>query len=210
MMRLAIALLVLLSVHFSFAQESGVGDDKVRAAVGRMLADYPQSALQDIYKSFFQERFGPGHIVADTAIAASCLRRELETMNSAGNLLYEPTGVNGAYYRVSLSVIKKGIVSFDLYFSAFLRSVREVKAVDAEMWKTEWAHIKNVIDTMPLDLPNYAEETAAIEKMLAAGHYAVHHSRLYNEHYSPHYRIIAKDIFEAELLPLIEEFYGKQ
>lgn len=209
MMRLAIAILVLLSVRFSFAQEGGANDNKVRAAVNRMLANYPQSALQDIYKSFFQERFGPGHIVADTAKAAAYLRRELETMSSAGNLLYEPAGVDGAYYRVSLSVIKEGIVPFDLYFSSFLRSVKEVKAVDVEIWKTEWAHIKSIIDTMPLALPDYATDAAAIEEMLAAGHYAVHHSRLYNEHYSPHYRIIAKDVFETELLPLIEKCYGK-
>ena len=48
----------------------------VREAVTRQMAAYPQSTLKDLYKNFFQDRFGPGHIIADTA-AGSYLRWEL-------------------------------------------------------------------------------------------------------------------------------------
>ena len=57
---------------------------------------------------------------------------------------------------------------------------------------------------MGLSMPNYDADAKAIADMLAEGHYAVHHSRLYNEHYAPHYRIMAREIFEKEILPLIE------
>ena len=180
------------------------GKSGVHTAVERMMADYPASTLQDIYKSFFQDRFGPGHMVADTAQAAAYLRHELESVENLDVKLYEPTGEHGNYYRVALAAIANGKVPFDTYLSCFLRSVREVDAVDVEEWAAEWARMEKVISSMDLGLPGYAEDAAAIEEMLASGHYAVHHSKLYNGHYAPHYRIIAKDIFEAEILPLLE------
>ena len=177
------------------------GKSGVHTSVERMLSDYPASTLQDIYKSFFQDRFGPGHIVADTAQAAVYLRHELESVDN----LDEPTGEHCNYYRVALAAIASGKVAFDTYLSCFLRSVREVEAVDVEVWAAEWALKEKVIASMDLGLPGYAEDAAAIEEMLSSGHYAVHHSKQYNAHYAPHYRIIAKDIFEAEILPLLNE-----
>ena len=180
------------------------GTSGVHTAVERMLSDYPASTLQDIYKSFFQDRFGPGHIVADTAQAAVYLRHELESVDNLDVKLYEPTGEHCNYYRVALAAIASGKVPFDTYLSCFLRSVREVEAVDVEVWAAEWALKEKVIASMDLGLPGCAEDAAAIEEMLSSGHYAVHHSKQYNAHYAPHYRIIAKDIFEAEILPLLE------
>lgn len=180
------------------------GKSGVHTAVERMMADYPASTLQDIYKSFFQDRFGPGHMVADTAQAAAYLRHELESVENLDVKLYEPTGEHGNYYRVSLATIASGKVPFDTYLSCFLRSVREVEAVDVEEWAAEWALKERVIASMDLGLPGYAEDAAAIEEMLSSGHYAVHHGKRYNGQYAPHYRIIAKDIFEAEILPLLE------
>ena len=180
------------------------GKSGVHTAVERMLSDYPASTLQDIYKSFFQDRFGPGHIVADTAQAAVYLRHELESVDNLDVKLYEPTGEHCNYYRVALAAIASGKVPFDTYLSCFLRSVREVEAVDVEVWAAEWALKEKVIASMDLGLPGYAEDAAAIMELLSQGHYAVHHSREYNAHYAPHYRIIAKDIFEAEILPLLE------
>lgn len=180
------------------------GKSGVHTAVERMLSDYPASTLQDIYKSFFQDRFGPGHIVADTAQAAVYLRHELESVDNLNVKLYEPTGEHCNYYRVALAAIASGKVPFDTYLSCFLRSVREVEAVDVEVWAAEWALKEKVIASMDLGLPGCADDAAAIEEMLSSGHYAVHHSKQYNAHYAPHYRIIAKDIFEAEILPLLE------
>ena len=180
------------------------GKSGVHTAVERMLSDYPASTLQDIYKSFFQDRFGPGHIVADTAQAAVYLRHELESVDNLDVKLYEPTGEHCNYYRVALAAIASGKVPFDTYLSCFLRSVREVEAVDVEVWAAEWALKEKVIASMDLGLPGCAEDAVAIEEMLSSGHYAVHHSKQYNAHYAPHYRIIAKDIFEAEILPLLE------
>lgn len=36
------------------------------------------------------------------------------------------------------------------------------------------------------------------------GNFIIHHSDKFGQVYNPHYRIIAKDIFESEILPLIK------
>ena len=204
MRRLVYTFLLIFAFVCADAQTKCVDTAAVRVAVERMLTDYPQSTLQDIYKSFFQDRFGPGHIVPDSAKAAAYLRHELASVDNLDVMLYEPTGDKGDYYRVALATIAGGKVPFDKYLSCFLRSVKEVQPVEVEHWAAEWQQIEGIIATMGLSMPNYDADAKAIAAMLAEGHYAVHHSRLYNEHYAPHYRIIAKDIFKKEILPLIE------
>ncbi|MBR0452370.1 MAG: hypothetical protein IIX29_00320, partial [Bacteroidales bacterium] len=71
-------------------------------------------------------------------------------------------------------------------------------------WAKEWASIEKIIRSMSLDLPNYEEDALAIEALLAQGYYALHHSKAYNLHYQPHYRLIEKKIFEKEILPLLK------
>ncbi len=198
-------LLSLLLVALLLPAKAQVpNEEAVRSAVERQLACFPRSTLQDIYKSFFQDRFGPGHIVADTEKAVAYLRSELDVTGDSCVLLYEPTGCCGNYYRVSLAVIASGKVPFNTFLSAFLRSVRPVQPCEVDAWALEWEQIESVIDAMELDLPNYDADATAIKEMLSTGHYAVHHSRLYNQHYAPHYRIIAKELFEKEILPLLE------
>jgi hypothetical protein len=142
--------------------------------------------------------------VPDSAQAAAWLGSELAKVERLDVPLYEPTGCEGNYYRVSLAAIASGKVPFNTFLSAFLRSVRPVQPCEVDAWALEWEQIESVIDAMELDLPNYDADATAIKEMLSTGHYAVHHSRLYNQHYAPHYRIIAKDLFEKEILPLLE------
>ena len=36
----------------------------VREAVSWQIQTYPKSTLKDLYKNFFQDKFGPGHIIS--------------------------------------------------------------------------------------------------------------------------------------------------
>lgn len=176
---------------------------QVRFAVARQMEQYPASTLQDIYKNFFQDRFGPGHIVSDTARAGAYLRQELSQVKNVNVPLYEASAERAAYYRVSLAAIKSGAISYEVFFSAFIRSVTALPAIEVEDWAMEWKKIEKIIRSMKLNLPHYEEDAKAIEDLLAQGHYAVHHSKSYNLHYEPHYRLIEKSIFEKEILPLL-------
>ena len=204
MRRIVYTIMLIFTCVCAVAQTQCVDTLRVRLAVERMVNDFPHSTLQDIYKSFFQDNFGPGHAVPDSAQAATWLHSELEKVDRLDVPLYEPTGYKGNYYRVSLATVVGGKVQADALLSAFLRSVRAVQPSEVEVWAKEWEQIEGFIAAMDLYLPNYDADAKAIKEMLATGHYAVHHSRLYNEHYAPHYRIIAKEIFEKEILPLLE------
>ena len=204
MRRIVYTIMLIFTCVCATAQTQCVDTLRVRLAVERMVKDFPHSTLQDIYKSFFQDNFGPGHAVPDSAQATAWLRNELAKVEQMDVPLYEPTGYKGNYYRVSLATVVGGKVQADALLSAFLRSVRAVQPSEVEVWVKEWEQIERIIARMELYLPNYDADAKAIKEMLATGHYAVHHSRLYNEHYAPHYRIIAKEIFEKEILPLLE------
>ena len=78
--RYLIIVALLLLCSFTSCQKSS--KDNIREAVERQLRDYPKSRLQDLYKSFFQDRFGPGHLVNDTSTAGKYLRYELNNSES--------------------------------------------------------------------------------------------------------------------------------
>ncbi|MBO7233170.1 MAG: hypothetical protein J6V16_08480 [Bacteroidales bacterium] len=197
-------LLIILLLVAPLVDMQAVNKKQVRLAVSRQMQQYPASTLQDIYKNFFQDSYGPGHIVADTARAGAYLREELKQVRHLDVPMYEASGERAAYYRVSLAAIKSGLVSYEVFFSAFIRSVTALPGVDVCDWAKEWASIEKIIRSMSLDLPNYEEDARAIEALLAQGYYAVHHSKAYNLHYQPHYRLIEKKIFEKEILPLLK------
>lgn len=180
-------------------------DEQIRYAVNEQLKQYPESTLQDLYKNFFQDYFGPGHIVSDTASAGAYLNRELAAFEKASGAYYEPTGYHGNFYRVNLSVIKDGLISRDAFFDAFIRSVSDIQTISLEEWKEEWNSIDSTIQTMKLSLPHYEQDREKLLSLLKQGEYVVHHSKLFSEAYDPHYRIINKEIFRKEILPILPE-----
>ncbi len=178
---------------------------KIRQSVERQLELYPESTLRDLYKNFFQDRFGPGHIIADNTAADRYLRYELNAAEGLEGLDYEPTGYEGRFYRVNLGVIADGRVPYDKYFDAFVRSVNGIKPISIEQWRTEWHEIDSVIMSMGLQLENYSADRAEIKALIEGGDYVMHHSQRFNDHYQPHYRIIERTIFENEILPLLSK-----
>ena len=199
-MRSIIYIIIILIVMLSGKDARG---EQIQAVVKKQLTEYPKSTLQDLYKNFFQDYFGPGHIVSDTTSAGAYLDRELASFEQASGAYYEPTGYNGNFYRLNLSVIKEGIISRDIFFDAFVRSVSNIEFITIEEWRVEWAMIDSVIYSMNLPLVGYAQEREKIFSLLQQGGYVMHHSKPFSEAYDPHYRIIARDIFLKEILPLL-------
>lgn len=198
----AIVISLLLCIGATATEEKNF-EDAVRRAVIRQMEAYPKSTLKDLYKNFFQDKFGPGHIVSDTTGAGNYLRRELTSYTIAEGALAEPTGWEGNFYRVNLSVIKNNQIPYDRYFDAFVRSVNGIQPVPVLEWQKEWLRIEAVIRAMNLSLPGYETDEVEIEERLDKGEYVGHHSKVFEDTYSPHYRIISKRIFEEEILPLL-------
>ena len=178
-------------------------DRAIIEAVEKQMKMYPESTLRDLYKNFFQDYFGPGHIIANTDAASNYLQQELATSTEFEGEDYEYTGYKGKMVRVNLKVIADGRVPYDKYLDAFLRSVNGITPPSIEEWRAEWAKIDSVIRAMDIELDDAEEDRQEIRQLLDDNKFVMHHSRQFNEHYAPHYRIIERKIFEEEILPLI-------
>lgn len=201
----------------------GVGGDFERRVSERVvwqMDNYPESRLVDIYKNFFQDRFGPGHMIADSASAGAYLRSELLTVKGRSQVnLAEVTGWRGDYVRVDLSVITEGLVSYQVFFEAFMESARGIRlplagkpagesAKDSadkgiDDWKKEWKRIEKIAKELYPDIPDFQKDSGFLDSLLNAGKYVVHHSDAYSKLYDPHYRLFRKDVFETRLKPLL-------
>ena len=201
-MRNIIAIIIMVTL---LASCKDTKSELIRTAVENQLNIYPKSTLKDLYKNFFQDYFGPGHIVSDTLSAGAYLNRELASTEFMTGAYYEPTGYNGNFFKVNLSVIKEGFMSRDAFFDAFLRSVSDIKTITIEEWKKEWKEIDSIIHSMNLSLANYTEERNEIFLLLDQNKYVMHHSEQFSAEYDPHYRIIKRDIFLKEIIPLLPD-----
>ena len=124
------------------AQNTG----KITAAIDRMMQQFPETQLRDLYKSFFQDRFGLEHLMSDSAKADEYLRYELAHLENE-NLYpdYEPTGYKENFYRVNLHLIRSGKIPYDVYFQAFMESAKAFSPISIEKWEKEWNAIESII-----------------------------------------------------------------
>ena len=175
----------------------------VELFVTGLLEQYPEARLLDIYKSCFQDYMGAEHLVSDTASVRAYLEQELATtdVNDLQPWYVEPCGTGGNYVRVSLRAVKEGLISADTLLEAFIASANNGQRPSVASWTARWHEIVGIIDQMGLNLPHYTEDKQFIEEVLDQGKYAISHSPEYREAYSPHYRIVRRDIFERDLAP---------
>ena len=189
-------LILALACSFSLFGQS-IDTLAVQSAIERQLVTYPESTLQDIYKSFYQEHFGPGHIISDTASARRYLMRELSEMGETQSPYYEPTGSQGDYVRVYLSAIADSLITAEQLLDAFVRSANS-RQEPAVSWMEKWEAIISIIQANKIELEGFETDLPLLTEA-ARNNQAVHHSRRYNEAYHPHYRIVERGIFEIEL-----------
>ncbi len=179
--------------------------DSIAEALDYQLTHYPSSQYRDVYKNFMQDFFGPGHILADTAASGRYLRQELAEEGPFDGPLYEKTGFKGNFYRVNLSLIKDGIVSYETFFPVFVESVQGIIPPSGEEWMKTWNLIDSVIIAKGLHFPDEDIDRKSLADQFAEGNYIAHHSRRFNDSVHFHYRIISRDNFEKIILPLIEK-----
>ena len=195
-------LLLVLALACSFSLFGQPIDTiAMRSAIERQLATYPESTLQDIYKSFYQEHFGPGHIISDTASARRYLMHELSEMDETSSPYFEPTGSQGDYIRVCLSSIADSLIPAEQLLDAFVRSANLWQEPTVS-WLEKWEAIVSIIQANKIELEGFETDLPLLTEA-ARNNQAMHHSLRYNEAYHPHYRIVERSIFEQELKPTL-------
>jgi hypothetical protein len=194
-------LILALACSFSLFGQS-IDPLAMRSAIERQMTTYPESTLQDIYKSFYQEHFGPGHIISDTASARRYLMVELSEMGETQSPYFEPTGSQGDYIRVYLSAVTDSLITAKQLLDAFVRSANSRKEPTVS-WMEKWEAIVSIIQANKMEVEGFETDLPLLTEA-ARNNQAVHHSRRYNEAYHPHYRIVERSIFEIELKPTLQ------
>ena len=176
----------------------------VRRALTKQLETYPASTVQDVYKTFYQDRFGSEHMIRDTAAVRRYLSYELEVAasDSIPNPYYEPTGAEGRFVRVFLRGVNEGLITEEELLDAFLKSAKPT-AQPEQTWAEQWAQILSSLDKTELE---QLDPDSVLPELQTAAETerAVHHSDAYRQAYHPHYRIVEKTIFEQELRPRLD------
>lgn len=166
-------------------------------AVKALVSQYPEATLQDVYKSFYQERFGPGHMIPNVENARNYLMSEMEQAAENNGAYYEPTGSDGRYVRIYLNAVADGKISAQQLLDAFVESANHVEP-RSDKWSEQWSKIVNVIEKKQLPVAA-SDELKQWLKECSEQDEAVHHSEAYNQVYRPHYRIVERNIFEQQL-----------
>lgn len=165
-------------------------EQAIRELCTYMVEQYPNATLQDMYKTCYQDFFGPGHLVPDTAMAHQYLSDEIA--DCAGQDLsrmppYEPTGFRHRFVRVNLSEVLNGNMSEEELFGKFLSAAAQNNAF-SEDWSSEWQQIETIAVSV---CPAWADSALQAELRFAAQqNCAVRHSESFRKAYNPHYRIV--------------------
>lgn len=94
-------------------------------ALARYAAQYTAAEPQDLYKLVFQDLYGPGHLITDSASCYRYIEREVreQCVNEITTFpLYEYTLCDSNFVRVNLYLVKWGKISLEQLVSAVLRS----------------------------------------------------------------------------------------
>ena len=172
--------------------------------INTYLERYPEATLQDIYKGSFQDVFGPAHLLTNRQAVENYIKHEMETAETLEGEDYVPCGWQGNFYQVNLKVIQDGRVSMDDFVDAFMASANGIDTTLTQAWLKEWEQLQQAVRSVSPNLQGFAEDSTLLADLLKQGKYVVHHSRKFNEHYHPHYRIIRKDLFEETILPKLK------
>ena len=117
---------------------------------------------------------------------------------------YIPCGWQGNFYQVNLKVIADGRVPMDVFVDAFMASANGIDTTLTTTFIEDWGKIQQAVRQVAPELEGFKEDSTLLADLLKKGKYVVHHSRKFNEHYHPHYRIIRRDLFEEKILPKLK------
>ncbi len=169
---------------------------------------FPQSTLKDIYKRCFQDYFGPGHLITDSANCAEWIKKELPLLSATDNNPgADVAGPDANYFRVNLAFVKDGTIPLGTMVKALMQSCQvkyrqsDAPPITLEEWRCRWDMLMATFPAEVRQLPNYQQDSTDIAQMLERGDYVTHHSDIFNKAYNYHYRLIRMDVFNKEIFP---------
>ena len=191
---------------FFFIKISSRSSNEIDLTILReQIENHPNQTLQDVYKSCYQDEYGPGHLISNESSAINSLFQEINSIEKDYNppTLIEKTGIYGNYLRVDLTLVRDGIVPFFVLFRALTISATIGGQKSDKNWDKIWNEIAQAIIDSDLRFENFEEDLERLEIISKSDDKVVHHSEMYENTYHPHYRIIEKNVFNDVIKPYI-------
>ena len=195
---------------FFFIKISSKSSNEIDLTILReQIENHPNQTLQDVYKSCYQDEYGPGHLISNESSAINSLFQEINSIEKDYNppTLIEKTGIYGNYLRVDLTLVRDGIVPFFVLFRALTISATIGGQKSDKNWDKIWNEIAQAIIDSDLRFENFEEDLKRLEIISKSDDKVVHHSEMYENTYHPHYRIIEKNVFNDVIKPYIIKLY---
>jgi hypothetical protein len=193
-MKISLSILLLV---ISLSVLAADREKQIRQFVEDELKHYPTARLTDLYKNYFQDAYGPGHLIPDTTRAGAYIDWELQQPDWTDQLPSQALGANHDFYRINLLLLKNGTIPRDTLLLAMVKSAQQARNPEVEAWRKEWAEVLLVIKQIRPDLPGMKADEKLIAKTLSKGEVVMHHSKHYEKTYHPHYRIIHRSVFSG-------------
>jgi hypothetical protein len=191
-------LLLIINIESKFDMDLSILLEQIK--------NHPNQTLQDVYKSCYQDEYGPGHLISNESSAINSLLQEINTIEKDYTpiTLFEQTGIYGNYLRVDLTLVRDGVIPFFVLFRALTISATIGGQKSDENWSTIWSEIVEEVKKAELKFENFEEDLANLDRISKSEDKVVHHSEMYENIYHPHYRIIEKNAFEKFIKPFIK------
>ena len=156
---------------------------KTEEFVRTEFATFPESRFVDIYKSFFQDAYGPGHLIPDTTHAGIYLSEDLLNENWPDTMLWQATGINHDFYRINLVLVKNGTIPRDTFLLAMLESATLARKPEISDFKNQVKELYEAVKKQHPDLPDLEKDKDAIDAQLDKSEVMMHHSEHYLQTY---------------------------
>ena len=191
-------LLLIINIESKFDMDLSILLEQIK--------NHPNQTLQDVYKSCYQDEYGPGHLISNESSAINSLLQEINTIEKdyTAITLFEQTGIYGNYLRVDLTLVRDGVIPFFVLFRALTISATIGGQKSDENWSTIWSEIVEEVKKADLKFENFDQDLDNLDKISKSEDKVVHHSEMYENIYHPHYRIIEKNAFEKFIKPFIK------
>ena len=192
-------LLLIINIESKFDMDLSILLEQIK--------NHPNQTLQDVYKSCYQDEYGPGHLISNESSAINSLLQEINTIEKDYTpiTLFEQTGIYGNYLRVDLTLVRDGVIPFFVLFRALTISATIGGQKSDENWSTIWSEIVEEVKKAELKFENFEEDLTNLDRISKSEDKVVHHSEMYENIYHPHYRIIEKNAFEKFIKPFINK-----
>lgn len=147
----------------------------------------PQARLTDLYKLAFQASYGQGHYSLGRQAAITAIESELSMMGEHYYPLLQDISLDNVMYRVSISCLRLGLISWEDYLEQFL-TTQNIQT-DWGDWSELWPELQaKLIKTYPcLDVQaeiDLCRESMRQKQLLS-------HSESFRLTYRPHYRVMS-------------------